>query len=67
MSDLRHSRHCLCDGCERARAYLGRAFPDPQKLYRAVAAVWPNEDPDDTHAHTQELIAAYRAELVAAV
>ena len=66
MTDLRHSRYCRCDGCDRARAYLARAFPDPAVLFRAVALVWPGEDPDDTHLHTQQLIAAYKEAMVSA-
>lgn len=60
MTDLRHSRRCWCDGCARARQYLDKLFPDPELVYKAIAAVWTDDDPDDTHAHTQAFIRAYK-------
>ena len=66
MSDLRHSRYCRCDGCDRARAYLARTFPDPQVAFAAFTALNPSDDPDDVHALTQGFIAAYKEAMVSA-
>lgn len=66
MTDMRHSRRCWCDGCARARTYMARSFPDPEVLFRAIGRVWDADDPDDTHAHTQALISAYKEEMAAA-